>query len=173
MLRTNVASCQNWVECHISYLELPDRKIKSLCYTVTVVEGSWVEETGEGLSGLEEHDNDISVKMEQVEICSHNPAAGLLKPLWIPSQIWEDISIAFIIDSRTCPVFHVSQLKKVSGDYSLKAAFPEELEVGVGRFSCVLASREIIKCGSPIRQWFVMWKGDFNHDTTWEYEPIR
>jgi hypothetical protein len=36
-------------------------------------------------------------------------------------------------DSWTCPVFHVSKLKKVIGDYSLKAALPKELEVGVGR----------------------------------------
>jgi hypothetical protein len=59
-------------------------------------------------------------------------------------------------DSWTWPVFHVSKLKKVIGDYSLKAALPKELEVGVGRFSCVLASREIIKCiikcDYPIRQ---------------------
>jgi len=66
-------------------------------------------------------------------------------------------------DSRVRPVFHVSPLNKVIGDYSPQGYFNYGIGLlkkknnygiggSVGRFSRVLASREIIRGGSPIRQ---------------------
>lgn len=53
-------------------------------------------------------------------------------------------------DSRVRPVFHVSPLNKVIGDYSPQGYFNYGIGGSVGRFSCVLASREITRGGSPI-----------------------
>jgi hypothetical protein len=55
-----------------------------------------VEETGEGLSGLEEHDNDISVKMEQVALRENSH---------------EKISLSVIIVSlQEMPLVNIRQL---------------------------------------------------------------
>ena len=67
------------------------------------------------------------------------------------------------------PIFHVSQLKKVKGNYSVEAKFLVGLELELEEnkeLEELLALREIFEGEHPIKQWLVKWKGRAIEDTT-------
>lgn len=71
--------------------------------------------------------------------------------------------------ARIHPVFHISQLKKAIGNYSVESELPAGLEVEEADLEepeTVLASREVIEGGQKMKQWLVMWKGRNMEDTT-------
>lgn len=73
------------------------------------------------------------------------------------------------------PVFHVSQLKKAVGNYSVEPMLPEGLEVGltdVTEPDDILAFREVTKNGETIMQWLVKWKARPVDEATWDDEFI-
>lgn len=58
-------------------------------------------------------------------------------------------------------VFHVSQLKKAIGSYSVETDLPADLEVELdesGEPEKVLASLEVVKAGRNGKQWLVQWR---------------
>ena len=73
------------------------------------------------------------------------------------------------------PVFHVSQLKKAVGNYSVELELPVGLELELEENvepEELLASREMFEGEHPIKQWLVKWKGRATEDTTWENESL-
>jgi len=77
--------------------------------------------------------------------------------------------------ARVHLVFHVSQLKKAVGNYSVEAVLPAGLELELEENEEreeLLASREIFEGEQPIKQWLVKWKGRATEDTTWEDETL-
>ena len=75
--------------------------------------------------------------------------------------------------SRIHPMFHVSLLKKVVGNYEAEADLPTGLEddrADIIEPEAVLASRRVIKHGERLKQWLIQWKGKSVDEATWEDE---
>ncbi|RDX86645.1 hypothetical protein CR513_32006, partial [Mucuna pruriens] len=73
--------------------------------------------------------------------------------------------------SRIHPMFHMSQLKKAIGNYTVEAALPEGIEVELNEDEqpeCVLACRDINEAGRTTKQWLIKWRGRTIEDTTWD-----
>lgn len=64
--------------------------------------------------------------------------------------------------ARIHSVFHISQLKKAIGNYTVEPELPEGMEIegnDLEEPESLLASREIRDGGLLVRQWLVKWKG--------------
>lgn len=79
------------------------------------------------------------------------------------------------VSSRIHPVFHVSLLKKVVGDYHVEKELPKELESepeSGWEPVQVLATRTITKDNEAVKQLLIQWKGKDVAEATWEDEFI-
>ncbi|CAJ2679642.1 unnamed protein product [Trifolium pratense] len=71
--------------------------------------------------------------------------------------------------SKVHPVFHVSLLKKVVGNYDENEELPELMDEGENyEPEAVLATRKINQQGEEIKQVLVHWKGQTAEEATWE-----
>lgn len=78
-------------------------------------------------------------------------------------------------NAKIHPVFHISQLKKAIGDYTVEASLPVDLQVEEEEMEEpeeVLASRDILKQGQTTKQWLIKWKNRNLEDATWEDEGL-
>jgi hypothetical protein len=76
--------------------------------------------------------------------------------------------------SRVHPVFHVSLLKKVVGNYQVEAVLPELLDEPIEVYSpeAVLASRKVKHQNEEIKQVLIHWQGRPAEEATWEDEVM-
>lgn len=77
--------------------------------------------------------------------------------------------------ARIHSVFHVSQLKKAVGNYTVEPELPAGLEVDdddLEELESLMASREIREGDRLVKQWLVKWKGRAVEDTTWVDESM-
>ncbi|WVZ23343.1 hypothetical protein V8G54_001887 [Vigna mungo] len=77
--------------------------------------------------------------------------------------------------AKVHPVFHISHLKKASGNHAVEPTLPTELsleEEDQEDPETVLATREIPEGGIIIKQWLVKWKGRTEEEATWEDEGL-
>ncbi|PNY01852.1 hypothetical protein L195_g025155, partial [Trifolium pratense] len=72
-------------------------------------------------------------------------------------------------DARVHPIFHISQLKKAIGNYTVEPKLPEGMEIEPEECESpeqLLTSREVVVVGQVVKQWLVKWKGRAEEDTT-------
>ncbi|KAI5423285.1 hypothetical protein KIW84_046321 [Lathyrus oleraceus] len=77
--------------------------------------------------------------------------------------------------ARIHSVFHVSQLKKAVGNYTVEPELPVGLEVDdddLEEPESLMALREIREGDRLVKQWIVKWKGRAVEDTTWVDESM-
>lgn len=77
--------------------------------------------------------------------------------------------LALPLGSKIHPIFHVSQLKAVTGDHPIETELPADLFDDTREFvpSQVLQSREVWRGDSRIPQVLVRWEGQSEEDATW------
>jgi len=134
-----------------------NKKRRDLCFEV----GEWV------FLKLRPHRQQSFVKRINQKL-----AARYYGPFQITQRIGEvAYKLKLPLESKIHPVFHVSLLKKVVGEYQVQGDLPKELEVNEADDvypEKVLGSRVTMQAGTEVHQSLIKWKNKTLDDVTWE-----
>ncbi|GAU17006.1 hypothetical protein TSUD_37640 [Trifolium subterraneum] len=134
-----------------------NKKRRDLCFTV----GEWV------FLKLRPHRQQTVVRRINQKL-----APRFYGPFKILARVGEVAYKLYLPDtSRIHPVFHVSLLKKVVGDYHSQGELPKNLEVltdDVVYLELIMGARITMKEGVAVKQSLIKWKDQSLNDVIWE-----
>ncbi|CAA0814232.1 Unknown protein [Striga hermonthica] len=124
---------------------------------------------------------DVVLFVKNCSICqqvksSNQPPAGLIQPLPIPEQVWEDVTMDFIVglppsDGKTVIMVVVDRLTKFVHFESLPTQFTAS-KVKEGKLIleplAICGEKQVLVDGKPVVKVLVQWKGVHPEETTWE-----